>query len=238
MALSTLATLPQTTAARTGLHLRIARTLAEVEEAWELVHLCRIRAGAAAPVSGGIFTVPQAVSPRSLVILARLGEVTVGTMTAVADGPGGLPLDEAWGEEAVALRAEGRRLLELCLFADRRASISRSFYAVLEMTRLVFYYARHAEATDLLIAPPLDHVPFYSKYFAFERVGRRREAPVLHGQKTSLMRLRLLERLAQTPLPPEIDYFMEKPVPTAEFEGRYQFPPEELAGSSIRDYVG
>jgi hypothetical protein len=120
--------------------------------------------------------------------------------------------------------------MELCLFADRRASITRSFLSVLEMTRYVFHYARHTEATDFLIAAPLDHVAFYARYFAFERVAGRLDTPVVHGQHTNLLRLKIPERLAQQPPPAEVDYYMERPVPAEAYERRFRFSGDSGTG--------
>jgi hypothetical protein len=220
-----------------GLNFSVARTLADVEEAWSLVHTAYVRSGAVSANLVGLYTASQALGPETLVMLARMGAMPVGTVTAILDNPRGLTLDEAYAEELAALRKDGRKLLELCLFADRRASISRSFMSVLELTRFMFYFARHCGATDFVTAVPADHVPFYVRYFAFERAGRRDRSPTLHGKPTSLLRLCIPERLQERPRPLEVDYYLEKPVAADEFEERYSFPTVELAGSRVERFM-
>ena len=212
----------------TGLRFEIARSREDVAEAWALLHDYLVKTQAIEPMGSGMYIAPRALSESTLVILAHLGEVPVGTMTAVADNPDGLPLEEAYGQEIRDLRQEGRKPMELCFFADRRGSITRSFFSVLEMTRYIFYFAQATQATDFVIASPLDHALFYLRYFSFERV-KRDGGRVLHGKPTTLMRLRIPERLAQKPHPPEVDYFLEKPISSGEFEQRLRFSTEDRA---------
>jgi hypothetical protein len=212
--------------AGTGLRFDIARTREDVAEAWTLLHDFLVKNNAIEPTGNLLYTVPRAMSESSLVIVAHLGEVPVGTMTAVIDNPMGLPLEETFGEEIREIKQAGRKLMELCFFADRRGSITRSFFSVLEMTRYVFYYAQAMQATDFVIASPLDHALFYLRYFSFERI-KRGATRVLHGKPTTLMRLRIPERLTQKPHPPEVDYYLEKPILSGEFENRYRFSIED-----------
>jgi hypothetical protein len=210
----------------TGLRFDIARSLEDVVEAWTLLHDYLVKNHSIEPAGNSLYTVPRALSESTMVILAHMGAAPVGTMTAVADNPMGLPLEEAYGDEVRELKKEGRKLMELCFFADRRGSITRSFFSVLEMTRFVFYYAQATETTDFLIASPLDHALFYLRYFSFERV-KREKSQVLHGNPTTLMRMRIPERLAQKPHPPEMEYYLEKPIMAGEFENRYRFTDED-----------
>ncbi|MGA2499377.1 MAG: hypothetical protein ABSH20_16680 [Tepidisphaeraceae bacterium] len=207
--------------------------MADVEDAWGLVHNAVVRHGAIPASPLGIYTVPQAITPDTLVVLARLVNVPFATVTAIPDNPAGFTLDAAFPDDMPALRAEGRQLMELCFFADRRASIARSFMSVVETARFAFFYARHLGVTDIITAVPIDHASFLMKYFAFERVGGRERNPLLHGSPCSLLRLRIAERLERRPLPPEIAYYLDKPVSPAEFDRRYRFSEAELCGSNI-----
>lgn len=222
---------------KAGLNFGVARSLADVEDAWGLVHSAVLRSGTIPASPLGIYTVPQAITPATLVILARLVSVPFATVTAIPDNPAGFTLDAAFPDEILAMRRDGCRLMELCFFADRRASIARSFMSVVETARFAFFYARQLAITDLVTAVPTDHVSFFVKYFAFDRVGGSERNPLLHGSPCNLLRLRIAERIKLRPLPPEIAYYLDRPVPPAEFDGRFRFSVPELCGSNIARFL-
>src|ERR1044071_1772763 len=133
-----------------GLHFVAARGLDEVIQAWSLVYRIYVQSGLISANPYEIHTVGTAVKPDTAVILARLGQLPVATLSAIADGPDGLPLDSVYAAELDRLRASGRRLLEIGLFADRRTELRRSFAVVLDLMRYVTYYGVLRGDTDAI----------------------------------------------------------------------------------------
>jgi len=222
---------------REGLNFGVADSLEDVVEAWSLVHDAYVRRGLIDPNELGIHTVPQAASPASLVTIARLGPLAVGTMTAVLDEEGGLPSDCVFRPQLDELRARGARLLELCLFADRREQIQRSFGAVLELMRLAFFFGAYTGVTDAVISVVPHHARFYSSYFAFEQVGGPIPHPVVKNTPVVLMHLDAQARM-HGPRAAGFRYFLANPVPAEAYECRYRFDEAEVKASVIGGVLG
>jgi hypothetical protein len=215
-------------AQRRGLNFSVAQTLDEVLQAWRLVHRSMRRG----EQEGGeeFCTEPEAVGRRSAVILVRLGELVIGTVTGVIDGEGGLPADRTHRAEMAGLRQPGRRLLEVCLFGDRRGEISRAFTAVTELMRFTYFYARHNSVTDLVTSVHPRLARFYARYFHFSLVTPRTGTG---ARKNILLRRDLLAQPSPRRPFSEIAYFMERPLGPEVYSARYAFPPDEVVRSPI-----
>src|SRR4051812_1164893 len=111
---------------RSTLNYYVSRTLDDVLEAWQLVYLAYRRAELIDTNPFELHTIPQAVGPQTLVITGCLGPMAATTLSAYTDSPAGLPLDSVYPEEIGALRKQGRKLMEVGLFGDRRDHLVRS----------------------------------------------------------------------------------------------------------------
>src|SRR5437660_92608 len=111
---------------RTGLNFFVARTLDDVVEAWSVVYYAYLRAGLIDSNPFEVHTVPQALGPHTLVVTGCLGPLSVSTLSAYVDNPAGVPLDAVYRAELDGLRKQGRRIMEVGLFADRRDHIART----------------------------------------------------------------------------------------------------------------
>lgn len=204
----------------TGLDFGVARTMEEVLEAWRLVHDSYVRAGLIDPKPKGIHTVPQAMGPQSCVIVGRMEGHAVATMTAILDNPAGLPLDTVYKAELDALRASGRHLMELGLFADRRERISRSLPAILELMRYAFHFGMANDRTDGVIGVHPRHAAFYVKYFSFQVAGEPTTYATVKDRPVVLLRLDWQGLLNQESKPEGLMYFVESPVARRVFDAR------------------
>src|SRR5207247_832461 len=61
----------------------------------------------------------------------------VSTVTLVADGERGLPMETMFDQELATFRAEGRRVAEVSCLADRRAEPRRFLEAFSQLTRMM-----------------------------------------------------------------------------------------------------
>ena len=220
-----------------GLHFGVARSLQDVLDAWMLVGTAHARAGVPGAEHGAVSTVPEAIGPQSLVAMGWIGQLAVSTVTGIVDGPQGLPLGRVFAGEIDGLRRPGRRLMELTLFADRRALVTRSFSAILELIRHMYHFAHREEVTDVLIGLPPRVARFYVQYFSFGRSLAPGAVRMLDGQAVELLYLDLAARARLNPPPKEQAYFVENPVAEAVFAARYPFPMEEIACSVLARHL-
>ena len=220
-----------------GLHYGPARDLREVLQAWRLVYRSYLRTGLIHPNPQRIHTLLEAVGPHSAVLLRRIGPVVASTLTAYLDGPAGLPLDHVYAPELAVLRADGRRLSEVGLFADRREELARSLNGVLELMRHAFYYTLRAGADDVLIGVHPRHAPFYRRLIGFEMAGEQRTCPSVLDHAVVLLRLDL-RAAADHPRPPRgLRYFLENPLPADHYTQRYRFDTPSVVRSAISPFL-
>lgn len=214
----------------------VAEDMKQVLGAWQLVFRSYLREGLIDPNPFRIHFTPQAVNPDTCVIIGRISELTVSTVTVVPDGDAGLPLDSVYRQELDDLRRKGRRLLEAGLLADRREHIARSLPAVLEIMRYAIFRTYHT-ATDIMAGVHPHHTGFYKRYMAFEEMGPVRTYPVVNNQPVVMLRLPLHEKLRLRPLPKGLAFFMRDPVPASAYEDRFGFDQETVRRSAIGKYV-
>lgn len=222
---------------KSGLSFDVARNVADVERAWELVYRSYLRAGLIRPNPQEIHTLPEATRASSAVMIGQINGLTVSTMSTYLDVEGRLPLDAGYPRELDGLRAQGRRLMEAGLFADRREHIARSMAALMELMRHTFFYAFHNDAQDIVIGVHPHHAGFYEKCFGFERFGDDSACPHTNGAPLVPLRLDIPTKYNQERLPRGLAFFKRDPLDKSAFDYRFRFSAERLAGSRIEAYL-
>jgi len=179
-----------------AVEVRPAMSLAELQDAYELVYRKYLEKGYLAPDEAGVRLSKYNLLPESMTIVGVFQRGVVATVTLVPDSPLGLPMDLAYVEEADALRGAGRRLAEVSMLADRRRfgqrSIARTLPMLLRLMKMLFDYTRDVvNCTDLCIAVHPDHERFYTRYLLFERMGEVKEYPSVERNPAVACRLNL-----------------------------------------------
>ncbi len=241
-----------------GLHFTVAQSVEQVIEAWRLVFDACHRAGLIAYNEHRLHFTRPAATGRSAIILGSIRGLAVSTLTAVADDAdpprsdgdgntggdargGGLALDHTFGPQLDVLRRQGRRLMEVGLFADRRRHLSRTTESLLQLMRYAFHFGLAQGVTDFVIAVCPRHRRFYERFLGLEAIGEPlpRKGPSGAGRDGAacepvlLMRGDINERLNRQPLHPALAWFMQHPIPAAAFAGRFGFEPEMIAHTPI-----
>lgn len=243
--------------------VRVASTLAQAMSCWRLVYEVYLRSEFIFPNAFGIHTSLPATRQDSTVFFdADEDGVVQSTVTAIMDGPLGLPLDEVYGEELDALRREGRRLSEVGLLADRRqlakfsgirnrvsrceASEEQQTAAVstrpslVDQMRYVFNYARKCQGiTDHVIGVHPKHARFYARAFGFEVAGPARTYAAVNDRPVILLRGEIDKVVNMDPMPFAVRYDLENPVDTAFFECRYRHDDVDngVLSSQLNEYL-
>lgn len=214
-----------------------ATSLEQVESAWRLVYDRYTQMGLINENPFGIHAVPGAVGDHACVIWGPDGANVGYTMTLFRDNPMGLALDSVYARELDALRAKGRRLLEVGMLADRRQSATRGVGALFSMMRWAVHYGLHTDLTDIVIGVHPRHAQFYVRCYGFEEFAEPTSYPLVRNNPVVPLRLRLLERLVNDVLPRGLADARNNPIPGHAFSGRFAFKPEQLRGSVIADFL-
>ncbi|QDU70319.1 N-acyl amino acid synthase FeeM domain-containing protein [Mucisphaera calidilacus] len=220
-----------------GLTFDVARDLAEVEECWSLVYRSYIKAGLIEPNAERVHTVPQTISPGTLVAYGRIHDVIVSTMTVYLDGPLGLPLDMVYKDELDQLRGEGRKLVELGLFADRRQHLYRSIDAILELMRYCTHYSVNEGHLDAVVGVNPRHVPFYVKLLGFEAIGETKTYETVNDFPVVLLHLDWPKKTAMKRLPKGLAHLHEPAISPDYYATRCVLTPERIAGTPVEKAV-
>ena len=224
------AVMPGAEVPRSGLHVAPARSLDDVIDAWRLVYRNYVAAGRIARNRLGLYTRREAVGPHATVFVGRLRGLTATTLTAIADSERGLPLDHAFANQLHAWRSDGRRLVAVDLFADRRQGSTRSSSALYELLHHAFFLAVHHGATDLLCAVPGHHLRLYRGHFGFEAVDESNPARCLVRADVAGALDVPIERS-------RFAHFLKDPVPEHAFHDRFDFDPALVDASPLAELL-
>lgn len=229
---------PSTRENRSGLTFDVARTLADVLAAWTLVHDSYVRARLIRVNAQHLHTVPLAVHSDTVVIIGREpeGEV-VSTMSSYLDRPGGLPLDAVYADQLNGMRAQGRRLMEVGLFADRREKITRAMAALMELMRYTFFYAIHRDVSDIVIGVHPHHAGFYRRSLGFEDFADEAGCPSVNGNPMVPLRLNISQTYQGDDLPRGLAFFRANPLEVDAYRDRLELTPETVAGTAIDAFL-
>lgn len=214
----------------------VARTHREVLDCWKLVHQCYTESGLIDANSFGVHTSRQAASPSSAVIYGRTQGRIDSTLTVIADGPEGLPLDKVYKPTLDQLRNNGHKLVEVGLLADARINHSRfSMEQTFGTMRYGLYRAYYAQA-DIVIGVHPRHAAFYTRMMGLEVIGPLSEHPSVKHRPVLLMRLDI-NRIRLEPTPRLLRYIKANPVDQVEFDQRFSFSKVSMSRSVISQYL-
>ena len=221
-----------------GLRFDVARSLDEVVAAWGLVYRAYLGKSLVEPHPDEVYTVPQAVGANTVVVCGRIDEMVVSTLSAYHDSAElGLPLDTVYPDELASLRREGRWLMELGLFADRREQVRRSMHALLELMRLACFFGVHTGATDGVIGVFPNHAGFYRRLFGFVPIGPARTCEAYNGADVVLLHLDWYGAIRRAEVPPGLREFVAHPVGAEVYHGRFRPTAAAVAGSPIERFT-
>lgn len=235
------------------LTFRIARDLKEVIASWRVVYDVYVRSGFIHPNPYLIHTTPHVLSTSSAVFHSAIGDEVESTLTAMVDGPMGLPLDSVFRPELDAFRQRGRRLTEYGLFAHtrqlanpemerksecckeaRRESEARVQSSIVHLMRLAFYFALTRNSSDFVVGVHPKHARFYHRAFGFNPIGPVKSYATVNHRPVMLLHANLEQSLQLNPVPHALEYCLQNPVSMEAFEGRCTFNAREVAASPIR----
>jgi hypothetical protein len=174
------------------------------------------------------YTVYNAL-PTTATFVARLDGSVVTTATVVLDSPLGLPLEAIYGQEIAAMRADGARICEVTMLADRRRAGMRTIPAILRLFKMMFNYASGIEdITDIVITVNPSHEAFYTRYLPFQELGTLRYYPSVRNAPAVAKRINFSEITEEVRSGKIGAFFFEDPTPQDILSVRSRFTEEEL----------
>lgn len=172
--------------------VRIAGSIEERRQAWELVYQKYREKEYAQPNEDGLWYGLYDALPRTTTFLVDRDGETVATMTLVFDSPLGLPADGLYRSELDAWRRKGRRVCEIVSLVSDETSRRRCVEVLRNMFKLAYLTARRLEqATDFVITVNPHHTAYYQKKLLFRRAGSERSYDKVGGAPAVLLRLDL-----------------------------------------------
>jgi hypothetical protein len=154
----------------------------EWEDAFHLVaQNYRSRGYEPADAKGLRFTSFHAL-PDTVTFVASCERQIVATLSLVMDNVLlGLPMETIYGAELLALRRQGRRVVEVTNLADRELGIREFVPVFVSLMRLMAQYAVHEGADALVISVNPRHSNFYRKVLGFVPLGECRAYPIVQN---------------------------------------------------------
>jgi hypothetical protein len=163
---------------------RVAETPQEVLDSWTLVHDVYLADGHVHPQPQGLYTTRSALHPDTVVLNGYEDDRIVATLTAVPDGPFGLPPEddavsqEGFAAEIRALRETAGPLMFCAQFVrakpqpgDSPAQIAGRFAQTFELFGMLARHVRDKPGLRVLANPIPRHARSYERFLGFERVG-------------------------------------------------------------------
>ena len=194
-----------------GVEVRLARTFADFDAAFRLVHDQYVRRGFVAAEPSGRRVGAHALLPSTKVLIATADGRAAGTMTVIEDSRLGLPMDMAFTRELDRLRARERRLAETSALALAPPCRRQSAAILIRLFRLAaLYLTTVARADDMCFIVHPRHQGFYRSLFPFEQFPERhayapiKGVPPSTGFRADLRLVRAIvraERLGLSPGP-------------------------------------
>ena len=162
---------------------KIAATVEERAAAFRLVYNSYLKAGLGEPNPYGIRVTPYHLLPTTEVFIATFQGEPIFTMSLMADGELGLPMESVYGQEVATRRAQYRFLGEVSCLADRRAQFRGFFPVFLRLSRLMVQYARRRGLHELLAAVHPRHAKFYQHFMDFKPIGTEKAYPTVRNHQ-------------------------------------------------------
>lgn len=201
-----------------NIEYKIAGTREERASAFRLVYRSYLEAGLGGSNLYGMRVTPYHLLPSTEIFIATLRGETIFTVTLIADGELGLPMESVYGDEIAARRQAGLFSSEVSCLADRRAWFRGFLPVFVGINRLLAQYARHRGLDELLVAVHPRHAKFYRRYMAFAIIGQQKAYPTVRNNPAVALCLNFAH--VDRHRPRSYDTFFGEAIPEAELAPR------------------
>jgi hypothetical protein len=170
---------------------KIADAPQELRAAFQLIYRSYLAAGLTHANPQAMRITPWHLLPTTEIIVAKLRDEVIGTVSLVADGEMGVPMESLFGAHVAERRERGSRLAEVSCLADRRKHFARTIPLVLRLMSLLGQTARVRGIETLLIVVHPRHARFYERFIGFQRMGEEKSYAAVCGKPAVALELHL-----------------------------------------------
>jgi hypothetical protein len=157
--------------------------------AFRLIHERYVGDGLMRPNRFGVRILPhQLLDSTSVLIAQRHGDI-VGTLSVIAEGELGLPIETMYPTELARLRRGGRRVAELSSLATKSATGGEGIAVLRTLLRSALQVAADEQLDELAICVHPRHSRFYEQRLGFEVIGGTKSCSWVCGRPAVAMRL-------------------------------------------------
>jgi hypothetical protein len=119
--------------------------------------------------------------PTTQIFLAVQDEKPICTVSLIADGALGLPMETIYSQEVERSRSAGLFVGEVSSLAGCTGDFRSFLPLFVQLTRLMAQFARKQGMDQFLIAVHPKHAGFYERFMGFEIIGPVREYPFVQN---------------------------------------------------------
>lgn len=151
---------------------RQAETEDEIRQALKLVHDSYVELDYMDRTESELrFSVFQAL-PTTVILIAKVGDEVIGTISIVPDSALGLPSDTTW--DLSKYRKKGKLIAEVASLAIKKNFRMRRGKLLIPLIKIMYLYCEKVFKLDgVVIATTVEVEPFYLHVFLFEKVVAR-----------------------------------------------------------------
>lgn len=138
------------------------------------------------------------ILPDTVHIVAKSYLNVISNLSVISDTPEfGLPMDAIYKPELDAMRAQGKKIVELSALATPREHRWKNMFHYL--IQVMYWYCVYKEVDDVCIAINPKHVRYYQNLFPFHELGPERYYPRVDAPAVALRAsvMESLERMLQ-----------------------------------------
>ncbi len=162
-------------------HVSIALEISEIKQAIQIINKSYKELGYI-NAEERIFEINKYIAqPDAAVLIAKIDDAVIGTMTVVQRNSMALPLEEMVSIESDLTGVE-RAGEFTCLVVDPKFRRGRGFQVTFQLMRYAYWFSANRAALDkIFIACQPEHVPFYRALFGFRLIRGRSQVDDYKG---------------------------------------------------------
>lgn len=153
--------------------VKVAETPEEYDGAFKVIHDAYVERGICDPQPDGKRSIPHHELAETVVIVAKMADQVVGTLTLASDKTLNLPIEKAW--PLSEFKKGDRTVVEVtCLAIDYRFRRSQQKNILFPLLRFMYAHASHRlKVNYLVVATHPDVRDFYEGLLCFEPIDSR-----------------------------------------------------------------
>jgi hypothetical protein len=218
----------------TGLYFTAATSIQEVLEAWGFVYKIYLENGFINENPEEIFTYKQSCNKDSCVILAKIDNKIVGTITCTPDSEIGIPLDSMFKDKLDTVRGKYPNIAEIGLYAS--CCETESIGIELELILWAGSYVLNNNYDTCIIGTSAKHSRFYKKYFNSDILSEECSYKNLNNISLVLLKLDGSEFNINNKHK-GIKYIVNNMISNEKYDKKYDFNINEVMNSPLKNFI-